>query len=329
MSSDLVGESARRLFARSKHALAGADWPAPLWQEIEDAGLPLALLSEEQGGFGLTPEEATLPLRIAAASAAPVPLAETMLANWLLAQAGLDPVEGPAAVSLGAHRRVAWGRALAALLVVDGGTVALHDLAGSNWRHGYNMAGEPRDDLSALSSARLSAPLALDPAVPGAMLALLRAQQIAGAVQGVLDLSVRYAGERVQFGRPLGKFQAIQQYLAVMAGETAAAGAAATMGAQALPLATVDPQRFVLLAGAAKLRSGEAAGKVADLAHQVHGAIGFSQEYPLHPLTRRLWSWRDEAGRESDWAEILGRALLAEGNGGLWPRITGLQAEAF
>lgn len=329
MSSDLVGESARRLFAQHSHAPTGGEWSAALWQAVEEAGFALALLTEEEGGFGLAPEDAMLPLRIGSAVAAPGPLAETMLVNWLLARAGLAPVEGPAAVAFGAARRVPWGRVLASLLVVESGRIALHDMAEAAWRPGANIAGEPRDDLAVLPPARMSAALDLDLTVPGAMLALLRAQQIAGAVQGALELSVRYAGERVQFGRTLAKFQAIQQYLAVMAGEAAAAGAAAIMGARALPLATSDAGRFVLLAGAAKLRTGEAAGKVADLAHQIHGAIGFSEEYPLHSLTRRLWSWRDEAGREAEWAETLGRTVLADRAGGLWPRITRLQAETF
>jgi len=73
----------------------------------------------------------------------------------------------------------------------------------------------------------------------------------------------------------------------------------------------------------AKSRCGEAAGKVAEIAHQVHGAIGFTHEHRLHHLTRRLWSWRDEFGVESDWSIELGRLAAAKGADGLWPLLTG------
>lgn len=332
MASDLIAESARRLFAQHGGLrVAGPGWPAALWQAIEEAGFALALLPEEDGGFGLTPEEAVEPLRIAASVAAPVPLAETMLANWLLARAGLPLAEGPAAVAFGAAKGVPFGRHLALLVLCEGTgegcRISSLPVAGGDWRHGTSIAGEPRDDLDTLPQATGTAHLGLNPQVPRAIAAALRAQQIAGAVQAVLEMTTRYAGERVQFGRALGKFQAIQQYLAVMAGETAAAGAAAQMAALALPLAGLHPERLILLAAAAKIRTGEAAGKAADLAHQIHGAIGFSQDYPLHRLTRRLWSWRDDDGREAEWSAMLGAALTK--GGPLWPQITALQSDRF
>ncbi|MFI5015656.1 MAG: acyl-CoA dehydrogenase family protein, partial [Hyphomicrobiales bacterium] len=132
-----------------------------------------------------------------------------------------------------------------------------------------------------------------------------------------LALSVQYAQTRVQFGRPIGKFQAIQQNLAVLAGQSAAAMAAADMAAQAL-----DRGLAPLPVGAAKARAGEAASIAAGLAHQAHGAIGFTEEYELHHVTRRLWSWRDEFGNEAEWNAIVGRAALAAGPDGLWPALT-------
>lgn len=327
MASDQIADAARRLFAR--HA-SPASWPAALWEAIEEAGFALSLLAEDEGGFGLDPVEAMEPLRIAAGLAAPVPLAETMLANWLLARAGLPLAEGPAAAVFGPPRKVPFGRHLTLLLICtpkgSGCRLATHAVAGGDWRHGTAISGEPYDDLASLPPALATAPLALNPQVPRAIAAALRAQQMAGALTSVLEMTTRYAGERAQFGRALGKFQAIQQYLATMAAETAAAGAAAQMAALALPLADTQPERLVLLAAAAKIRTGEAAGKVADLAHQIHGAIGFSQEYPLHPLTRRLWTWRDDHGRESDWAATLGAALAGRP---LWPQITALQSDCF
>jgi alkylation response protein AidB-like acyl-CoA dehydrogenase len=119
----------------------------------------------------------------------------------------------------------------------------------------------------------------------------------------------------VQFGRAIGKFQAIQQQLALLAEQVAAAGVAASSA-----VAAVAAGGDLLFAAAvAKSRAGEAAGKATDIAHQVHGAIGFTHEHRLHQLTRRLWSWRDEFGSESRWWIELGRLAASRGGDGLWP----------
>ena len=146
---------------------------------------------------------------------------------------------------------------------------------------------------------------------------MVRTVQIAGALSRALSLSVQYAQTRVQFGRPIGKFQAVQHNLAVLAGQAAAALAAADMATDALA-GGLDPLRV----GAAQARAGEAASIAAGLAHQAHGAIGFTQEYELHFATRRLWSWRDEFGNEAEWNGVVGRAVLAAGPDGVWPLLT-------
>jgi alkylation response protein AidB-like acyl-CoA dehydrogenase len=123
----------------------------------------------------------------------------------------------------------------------------------------------------------------------------------------------------VQFGRPIGKFQAIQQQLALLAEEAAAALVAVESAAQCIAEGRSSAD-FAM--AAAKIRAGEAAGRVAEIAHQVHGAIGFTEEHSLHHLTRRLWSWRDEFGDEAYWALSLGRLVAKAGGVGLWPLIT-------
>src|SRR6185503_4445594 len=107
-------------------------------------------------------------------------------------------------------------------------------------------------------------------------MALIRAAQIAGALDAALSLAVQYTRERKQFGRPLAAFQAIQQQLAVLAEETAAADMAAAAGFQAL---SREDATFECMS--AKLRANQAAGVGASISHQVHGAMGFTQEYPL------------------------------------------------
>ena len=82
------------------------------------------------------------------------------------------------------------------------------------------------------------------------------------------------------------------------------------------------PAGFVNQVAAAKARVGEAAGVVAEIAHQIHGAFGFTYEHSLHHFTRRLWAWRDECGRESEWHERLGRSVAYGGADNVWDFIT-------
>jgi acyl-CoA dehydrogenase len=170
---------------------------------------------------------------------------------------------------------------------------------------GVNLAGEPRDDVEADAFEVVHG--------AGAVLrrwgALLRSVQLAGALERVLQLTVRQAGDREQFGQPIRRFQAVAHQLAQLAGEVVAARAAADAAAE-------DPQLWKI--AAAKVRCGEAAGRAATIAHQVHGAVGFTDEHVLHHFTLRLWSWRDEFGTEEEWASVLG-GLLREN---LWETLT-------
>ena len=305
-------------------------WPAPLWNALEEAGLTRALLPESAGGAGLDPKDALALIRAAGRHAAPAPLAETLLAGWLLADAGIAVPDGPLTILqnlalgrtghlTGIARRVPWGQhavAAAALVEQDGKhQVAL--VSAPAWRvtAGANLALEPRDDLVIDGMPEQIAPTETDAATLHRFGATLRTLAIAGALETVLDMTVAYAQERVQFGRPIGKFQAIQQNLAILAGQTVAAGAAADIAVDAfsagLPLAPI---------AAAKARAGEAASIAAGIAHQVHGAIGFTQEHRLHFFTKRLWSWRDEFGNEAEWNLALGR-LAAQAGERLWPDI--------
>jgi acyl-CoA dehydrogenase len=182
--------------------------------------------------------------------------------------------------------------------------------------------------------------------------AAVRATEMAGALEAILDLAVAYANERVAFGRPIAKFQAVQHNLARLAGEVAAAIAAAGSAADAIanspsfasgeasaagspsPLWGTPPHNgegnpvgasfdvgVFLEAASAKIRVGEAAGEGAAIAHQVLGAIGFTREHVLHRYTRRLWAWRDDFGSESFWAVELGKLVAANGADALWPML--------
>jgi alkylation response protein AidB-like acyl-CoA dehydrogenase len=146
--------------------------------------------------------------------------------------------------------------------------------------------------------------------------ALARACQMAGAMQAALDLSVGYVRERVQFGKPLSTFQAIQQQLALLAEETAATNMSAIAACRALDRGAA---RFEI--ASAKLRANIAVGTVTSVAHQVHGAMGFTKEYKLQKLTRLLWQWRSEYGNDRHWGDVLGRFFARHGAEGFWPAL--------
>jgi acyl-CoA dehydrogenase len=339
----LLHDTATRLFAREitaavrQQAEAG-DWPVRAWAAVEDAGLPRAAVVEAAGGAGVPLADALGLLRVAGAQAVPLPLAETMLAAWLLAAAGLDIPDGPLTLApvvagepLELHRRAAgwhlagrasrvpWARhaTAAAVLAEHAGAMHVALLPAAGWRAspGANLAGEPRDTLT-IEAPVQAAPVGLPAGALAALGAVARAQQIAGALGELVAMTTRYAQERSQFGRPIGKFQAVQQNLAVLAAQAAAAAAAADLGAEAAEALRLAP------IAAAKARAGEAAGIGAAIAHQVHGAIGFTREHHLHELTRRLWSWRDEFGAEATWQLLLGAEMLAAGADGLWAALT-------
>jgi alkylation response protein AidB-like acyl-CoA dehydrogenase len=164
------------------------------------------------------------------------------------------------------------------------------------------------------------APAALDGDALLLMGAAVRAMQMTGALEAILDISVGYANERVAFGRPIAKFQAVQHNLARLAGEVAAAIAAAGSAADAIASGETGEAAFLEVA-AAKIRVGEAASEGAAIAHQVLGAIGFTREHALHRFTQRLWAWRDDFGNESFWAVKLGNRVAANGADALWPML--------
>jgi acyl-CoA dehydrogenase len=147
-----------------------------------------------------------------------------------------------------------------------------------------------------------------------------------GALEAALDKAVLYANEREQFGKPIGKQQVLQQYLAQIAGATGAARMAvqvALRSASEVFAGTCDgPSPLAFDIAAAKVCAGEAATLAASVAHQVHGAIGFTHEHTLHFATRRLWSWRDEFGSDAHWAKVLGQAAIAAGSEGFWAGLT-------
>lgn len=325
-------------------------WATNLWQAVEAAGLPRAAVPEDLGGSGGVLGDAFAVVGVAAAHSAPIPLAETVLAGWALSSAGLAVPDGPLTVVpetrgdaiiftpvdgggwrlTGTARHVAWARHAHHIVVVgrdgDDVRVGLVKAADCDIQTDVNLAGEPADHVgfggvhvAASDGGAAGASVTLE--TLWEMGALARTVQMAGALERAFALTVRYTSERVQFGRALSKFQAVQQEIALMAGEVAAAGVAADAA-----VAAAEKGAATQAIAAAKARVGQAAGMVAASAHQLHGAMGFTQEHSLHHSTRRLWAWRDEYGSEGEWAEALGSWLVAQGGAGIWPFVSGSRA---
>lgn len=321
-------------------------WSDRLWSALTESGFPYVSVPETAGGSGGDVADACSLLTVAGRFAAPVPLAEAgLLGGWALASAGLDlPAEplsaavgrpddvvglagGPGSWRLTARvSRVPWGgrSARVALLTTAGNRryVVSAPTSSATVTPGRNLATEPRDtltwqDVALPDEAVAAAPPTVDEHRLRLRGALGRAALIAGALTRVSELTMRYTGERQQFGRPIARFQAVQTHLVTIAEETQLAGLATEVAARN---ARPDPDLFDV--AAAKAVGSEAATTVARASHQAHGAIGMTKEYELGQLTRRLWSWRDEFGSERYWSRVVGRELAAAGADELWPRIS-------
>lgn len=344
--SEMLTDSAARLFTdvctREAHdaAEAGA-WLSSAWSSIDAIGLTSLdeICDDAATEFVIMAALA----RTAGAFAVPLPIVENLIAQRMLRSAGLETTGAPATIAVnlphnrltlrqeggkfiasGALKRVPWGRhsaEIVATAVDEAGrerTVRLAKI--KPVRQSSNLAGEARDDF-AIQECRLEAgdvgtPRSgqLSPYLEGA---LMRSFQIAGSLERVLEMCVQYSTERVQFGRPIAKFQAIQHQIAELAGHVAAASVAADA---ALLAAQHRDAEFEI--AAAKLTASEAATIGYAIAHQVHGAMGFTHEHALHLSTRRLLSWRDEFGSEVQWAMAVARRLKRVDHSALWQFIT-------
>ena len=218
----------------------------------------------------------------------------------------------------GVLRRIPWGRDVDHVVAVMSGQLVLLPLASARIEQNESPADEPRDDAIFTNVEVNTAEARID---LRACAGLMRVGQISGAIDAALAMAIEHANSRKQFGRPLAKFQAVQQNLAVLACEAAAVNSAGQAAARARDRDALGDGAGLELA-AAKLRANMAIDTATSIAHQVHGAIGFTEEYPLHRLTRRLMGWRSEFGNDRYWAERLGNHVAGLGGTGLWHALT-------
>ncbi|MCV7401485.1 acyl-CoA dehydrogenase family protein [Mycobacterium fragae] len=313
-------------------------WADALWQALTETGFADVPMPEELGGSGGDVADAVELLRAAGAHAAPVPLAEAgLVAGWLLASAGLVlpnairtvlPTAGQLHLDddrlFGTVPGVAWGHRAEHVVGLVDGLVLIAPGPAAPGPHpavsrAVNLAGEPRDTVhfdGVPITARASAPDGVNDQTLAERAALGRTALMAGALNAVAAMTLRYSREREQFGRPIGRFQAVQAHL-VTIHQQATVVAAAVAGA----VAALERGHGGFEIACAKLLADQGAKLATRSAHQAHGAIGMTKEYPLHYLTRRLWAWRDEAGGHHRWADRLGATLLSAGPDALYPAI--------
>jgi acyl-CoA dehydrogenase len=286
-----------------------------LWRQIEESGFADVMLDESAGGAGLGLADIFPLVELCGTYALPVPLAETMLARRLLADAGVG--------------RPAGSICLAEAVIASDGSLACAAIGCGRVADWVLVQCATENLLLAVAAARQSpAIFPLDanlewnaPAVasadrvPGAfdlrtLSACVYAAQLAGVLMSVFSRTLQYANDRRQFGRPIGKFQAVQHQLSVISEHAFAARMAAQIGCRG---DGITPNRLAV--AVAKARTSEAALETAALAHSIHGAIGFTEEYDLQLFTRRLHAWRQACGSESYWHTVLGSALIDHHSG--------------
>ncbi len=119
--------------------------------------------------------------------------------------------------------------------------------------------------------------------------AMLKAAELVGIGQAVLDLTLAYTRERVQFGRPIGSFQAVQHHCANIYRELVACRLLTYRAAQTLDNTNSDTAEPSVrrAVSAAKAKSSESIPWATRVAHQVHGGVGYYRDYPVEQYTRR------------------------------------------
>ena len=345
MSNDqqLISDSINRLFEKEVNrnvleSFEKGQHPESLWQLIEEGGYHRVLDVES----GATWSDVQPILRAIGYYRVPLPLAETLLANWIASRAGLSECDGPATiidggtleartqagtfVLSGTANRVPWGRQAQRFVIlckIDGRWIACTVGAGNKGIAsivpGANVASEPRDTIR-FDQCRCDEHAhvdLLDEDPVRTYGALVRAVAMTGAAESVLAQALQHANERIQFGRPIGKFQAIQHMLAEVATDVAAALAAVSGACDA-----AGGRNAWIEVATAKVMAGGAAIRAARVTHQVHGAMGFTHEHMLHYGTRRIWSWRNEYGSDASWAGLVGAASIRRGGSAFWPDVT-------
>lgn len=318
---DLILQTAEKLFSQhcNKELINQAEngqFADDLWQEIEETGLLLAGVPENYDGIGGDIADFFRLLELAGKHCIPLPLAETYIARLALHEAGIDIPDGPLSFAK-AGTTIPFGRFVSGIVLWSEQELRYLPKSDHPVVEGYSYAGEADDKIEWGQNDGIILTTRHTIEWWQGLGALSRSSLMSGALGFMLDSSINYALERQQFGRPIAKFQAIQQQLAVLAGQYSQARQATRVAAM-----NISSKNFLHSVAVAKSVSGEAAGIGSEIAHQVLGAMGFTYEHDLHHRSRRLWSWRDQWGNETQWNIYLGKQLASADPDKLWALLT-------
>lgn len=304
-----------------------------LWQRLDDLGLVRLTGAEQHGGSGAGWPEAAELLAASVRHGVRIPLAEhDLLACWLLEAAGIRADNAVRTVCMltkqGYATEVPWAATADRVVVVwraDGqyrvADVGADELAVTP---GTNLIGEPRDAVTVDPASLHGTPITLALVTELRLKSgLVRAIQVCAALDRILQLCVEHVTSRIQFGRPLAKFQAIQNLISDVACEAALARAATEAALNVAVVNRWSAPELDFLVAVARSCAGHAASVVVRNAHQVHGAIGTTREHRLHEYTRAALAWRSEFGSMQYWDDQVTDAAMHASAGGLWGLVTG------
>lgn len=319
MSTSELTSALAEFFAATWPSDAPVAEPGPLsespWAPFTELGLHLVGVDESAGGSGGSFSDLMALAELVGQHAADLPVAETTTAAWALAQAGLpiDPAAsyslpvGPTSLEIGDDGTVSgtlaevpWGGSvdLVVTVLADGRTVVVAT-ADASVRGGVDLAGQPRDTLVINGATPVGIARGVTAEELRLRMVTLRVAMTGGALQAVAQVTRRYVGERVQFGKPIGAFQAVQAHVVLLQ-------QMAVMTTALADRLSIEPKLHSFDVLAAQLVSAENAIEAARAAHQAHGAIGMTREYRLHALTRRLHTWSADFGEAIDLSRRLG-----------------------
>lgn len=316
------------------------DYQPKLWDTLADSELTLLSTPESHGGMGAGLRELAVVLDSAGYHAAPLPLAEhDLLASWLLVTAGLPNQDGPMTASVTDQHvtdgrltttlvDVPWATAAKTIVIAGPDFIAAVPLEYADIDPCPDLAGQPLAQVRLQDIPVLDrfAMVDTDPAAEFRLRgALARSLQTRGALARALDLTIGHAQERQQFGRPIAKFQAVQELVARSAGALALATTAAQFATEVVTANGFSSDHGRFAVAIAKIESARAATVVARNAHQVHGAIGFTLDHRLRHFTNRALAWRSEFGTQRDWQHELGTMAIAAEES-LWELVTRLSS---
>lgn len=314
---DLLRDSLERLLqdlctpSSIKKIEASGD-ASSLWASLNESGFADILVEEDFGGAGLTWSQACTLFSLCGQYCVPAPLAATTFARAVLAKEGVAGIDGPITLSVGATKHSDGKIVLQSAPFGMVSDWVITNIDGVSFLLPISKAKKTSTGVYGSIQANLAwdvlpvESIQLRSVVPVREVgATIWTAMMSGAMNEIMRLVLIHANDRVQFGKSIGKFQAIQQQISVLSESVQAAIISAQMACNCHP-----SKENALLIAATKGRVSELVPQVNSIGHAVHGAMGITEEFHLHYLTRRLNEWRMDFGAEGYWHELLGTAYL-------------------